>query len=83
MLKLTIVKISAISILPRPIYHHAIIDASRAFFLKPPSQLTTDEAQKFKKYQEDKTEIGEPLEAEVKFLPIGGIRTCLNCGELT
>ena len=70
MLKLTIVKISAISILPRPIYHHAIIDASRAFFLKPPSQLTTDEAQKFKKYQEDKTEIGEPLEAEVKFLPI-------------
>ena len=68
--KLTIVKSSATSILPRTVYHPAIINASQAFFLKHPSQLTADEAQKFKQYQEDKTEIGEPLEAEEKFLPI-------------
>jgi hypothetical protein len=71
------------SILPRPVYHPAIINASKFFFSKPPSQLTADEAQKFNQYQEDKIEIGEPLEAEEKFLPIGGIRMCLNCGELT
>ena len=81
--KLTIVKSSSTSFLPRPVYHPAIYNASQHFFLKPPSQLTADEAHRFKQYQQDKTEIGEPLEAEEKFLPIGGIRTCVNCGELT
>ena len=80
--KLNFVRTSATSVLPRPVYHPAVINASQAFFLKHPSRLTAEEMQKFKQYQEDKTTIGEPLETEAKFLPNGGIRTCLNCGEL-
>ena len=30
-----------------------------------------------------KTEIGDPLEANVVYLPIGGLRKCLICGNLT
>jgi hypothetical protein len=81
--KLQIVKIQSTSISPRPVYHPAIVNACDAMFAKHPSKLNPDEVQKFKLYQNHKTKIGEPLETEVIYLPIGGLRTCLNCRELT
>ena len=81
--KLNIRKTGSTSIPPRPVYHPAIINASKAMFAKHPSQLTPEEVKKFKYYQDHKIRIGEPLETEVIYLPIGGIRTCLNCGEIT
>ena len=81
--KLSIRKNGTTSIPPRSVYHPAIINASNAMFQKHPSQLSPEELQKFKYYQEHKIRIGEPLETEIIFLPSGGIRTCLNCGEIT
>jgi hypothetical protein len=81
--KLIVVKTSSTSVSPRPVYHPAVVNASQAMFRKHPSQLMPEEVQKFKNYQEHKIRIGEPLEMEVIFLPIGGTRTCINCGELT
>ena len=81
--KLGTTKTGTTSIPPRPVYHPAIINASNAMFAKHPSQLTSEEQQKFKHYKEHKIRIGEPLEEEIIFLPSGGIRTCLNCGEIT
>ena len=81
--KLDLVKAASTSIPPRQVYHPCIINASRAFFGKHPRELTPDEALKFKMYQKDKIQIGEPLENEIVYLPIGGIRTCINCGEFT
>jgi hypothetical protein len=65
------------------VYHPCIINASRAFFGRHPRELASDEALRFQMYQKDKTLLGEPLENEITYLPIGGIRTCVNCGELT
>ena len=81
--ELNIVKTSSTSIPPRPVYHPAVVNASQAMFRKHPSQLLPEEVHKFKNYQEHKIRIDEPLEMEVIFLPIGGTRTCINCGELT
>ena len=80
---LTIVKSQSISIPPWPIYHPAIIHACLRFFTKHPSELSQEELEKFKQYRGDKAELGEPLENEDIYLPIGGFRTCLNCRELT
>ena len=81
--KLDIIKSRSISIPPRPVYHPAIINACDAMFAKHPSKLDPDEVKKFKMYRTRKIQIGEPLEEEVIYLPIGGLRTCLNCRELT
>ena len=81
--KLDFVRAKSISIPPHQIYHPAVINASNAMFGKDPSQLEADEALKFKMYRMNKIQKGEPLETEVIFLPIGGIRTCVNCRELT
>ena len=83
MSSLNIIKSQSISIPPRPVYHPAIINACIKFFAKHPSELRRDEFQKFKQYRKDKAQIGEPHESENIYLPIGGLRTCLNCGELT
>ena len=81
--KLDLVKATSTTIPPHQVYHPCIINASRAFFGKHPQELTPDEAVRFQMYQKDKIQIGEPLENEIVYLPIGGIRTCVNCGEFT
>ena len=83
MSNLSIVKSQAISIPPRPVYHPTIINACTAMFAKHPSQLRPDEVEKFNFYRKRKSQIGEPLEEEIIYLPSGGLRTCLNCRELT
>ena len=82
-LKKMSIQIQSTSIPPRPVYHPAIINACTAMFAKHPSQLQQDEVEKFKRYRHHKTQIGEPLETEIIYLPSGGLRTCLNCRELT
>ena len=52
-------------------------------FQKHPSKLVPEEIEKFKWYENHNIQIEEPLETDVIYQPIGGIRTCLNCGELT
>ena len=79
--KLQVVKAQSTSIPPRPIYHPAIINACDAMFSKHPSKLVPEEVVKFDRSR--KQQIGEPLETEIIFQPIGGIRTCLQCGEIT
>ena len=81
--KLDLVKSTSTSIPPSQVYHPSIINASGALFGKHRRELTTDEALKFQMYQKDKIQIGEPLENEIIYLSIGGIRTCFNCAELT
>ena len=73
--KLTLVRCTKTTILPRPVYHPAIINACDAMFLKHPSKLMPEEVDKFNVYKNRKIQIGEPLESEVIYLPIGGIRT--------
>ena len=73
----------AVSISPSKTYHPAIHGACQAMFAKHPSNLTPAEVHKFNFYKNHKMQIGEPLESEIIYLPIGGIRTCNNCGELT
>ena len=81
--KLDIVKSQSTSIPHHPVYHPTIVNVCDAMFEKHPSKLNPDEVKKFKMYRTRKMQIGEPLEAEVIYLPIGGLRTCLNCRELT
>ena len=81
--KLTLVRCTKTTITPRSVYHPAIINACEAMFSKHPSKLIPEEVDKFNVYQNRKIQIGEPLESEVIYLPIGGIRTCVTCGELT
>ena len=81
--KLSFVKNAAISIKPRKIYHPTIINACEAMFKKHPDQLVSEEIIKFNHYRNWKTEMGDPLESNVVYLPAGGLRTCLVCGHLT
>ena len=73
----------AVSIPPRPIYHPAIVNASEAIFGKHPDDLTHEEVNKFTVYRRQQRHIGEPLEEQTIYLPSGGMRSCVNCGELT
>ena len=75
--------VKSISIPPRPVYHPTIINACTAMFAKHPSQLRPHEVEKFNYYRKRKSQIGEPLEQEIIYLHSGGLRTCLNCRELT
>ena len=72
-----------ISISPRKIYHPSIINASESLFKKHPDMLQQDEIRKFNHFKKYKSEIGDPLETNVVFLPIGGLRKCLVCENLT
>ena len=81
--KLNFKRNQAVSISPRKTYHPAIHGACQAMFSKHPCDLTPEEIHKFNFYKNHKIQIGEPLESEIIYLPVGGIRTCNNCGELT
>ena len=81
--KLNLVKCNSTSIPPRSVYHPIVVNVCKAMFSKHPKNLTPEEVAKFNIYKERKKQIGEPLESEVIYLPTGGIRTCVNCGELT
>jgi hypothetical protein len=81
--ELEFVRCSSTTVPPRHVYHPAIINAAEAFFGKHPGQLEPDEVTKFNLYRNRKLQIGEPLETEIIYQPIGGTRTCVNCGELT
>ena len=74
---------SQISIRPRKIYHPTIIDACNSLFKKHPDLLQPEEIIQFNKFRKYKSEVGDPLETNVVFLPIGGLRKCLICGHLT
>ena len=81
--KMEIVRVQSTTVLPRKVYHPTIINACQAMFAKHPSQLVPEEVTKFKFYRNMKIQNRDPIESDVIYLPIGGIRTCLNCGELT
>ena len=80
--KLSIQKVQRTSIPPRGIYHPAIINACIAITGKHPSQLTTEEANKFNTYQEYKIQQGDPIEKSIIYMP-SDMKNCLQCGELT
>ena len=81
--KLSPVKLEAINIRPKKIYHPTIINACETMFQKHPDQLSKEEIDKFNQYRKYKLEIGDPLEANPIYLPIGGLRKCLICANLT
>ena len=81
--KLSINSQSSISIPPRPVYHPAIHQACQAMFGKHPTSLTPEEVSKFKIYQRQKLKNNDSIENDVIYQPIGGIRTCIQCGNLT
>ena len=80
---LSIVKIAAVTIAPRKIYHPSVINACEAMFKKHPDQLTKDEEIKFNHYRKWKTYMNDPLETNVVYLLAGGLRKCLVCENLT
>ena len=81
--KLATVKLTNIDINPKKIYHPTIINACNSMFNKHPDRLSTEEIVKFNKYKRWKSEIGDPFESNPIYLPIGGLRKCLICENLT
>ena len=81
--KLEFSRFHSISIPPRPIYHPAVIGACNAMFAKHPSVLLLEEVDQFNFIRNHAKQVGKPLESEELYLPRGGVRTCLNCGQLT
>ena len=79
---LSVATVQYTDIPPRRIYHPAIINASKAFYSKHPSELTHDEVQKFEFYLKWKCQNGEPVESDIVYLP-SSMRNCLHCGHLT
>ena len=73
----------SLSIPPRPVYHPAIINACKEMFGKTPSQLNNEEISEFKYYQEFKLSNCDPIEEDAAYFPVGGLRNCLQCGQLT
>ena len=80
---LSVVRQSSLSIPPRTIHHPAIINACFAILGKHPSELTPTENDQFQQYKVFKASSGDPIEESVVYLPIGGLRTCLQCNNLT
>ena len=72
-----------IDIQPRKVYHPSIINACDSMFKKHPDQMSKDEIVRFNVFRIWKTDNGDPLETNVVYLPIGGLRTCLICRHLT
>ena len=81
--KLSTVKLEEINVRPQKIYHPAIINACETMFTKHPDRLSKEEIEKFNQYRKYKLDIGDPLEANPIYLPIGGLRKCLICANLT
>ena len=72
-----------ISIPPKPVYHPAIINACKAMHDKHPDELNKEEVEKFNFYIRHKMNTGDPIEHNVIYLPMGGLRNCMQCGNLT
>ena len=81
--KLEFLKLHPISIPPRTIYHPAIIIACHYMFAKHPSVLLPAEVDQFNCIRNHAKQVGKPFESDKMYLPSGGVRTCLNCGQLT
>ena len=81
--ELEFARLCSISIPPRPIYHPAIVNACKDMFDKHPSSLLPNEVDQFNFVRNHALQVGEPLENCAVYLPSGGVRTCLNCGQLT
>jgi hypothetical protein len=81
--KLSPEKLEGINIRPKKIYHPTIINACDALFKKHPDQLSREEIENFNQYRKMKLEMGDPLETNPIYLPIGGLRKCLICANLT
>ena len=81
--KLATTKLPEINIKPKKIYHPSIINACNSMFKKHPDNLSQEEIEKFNTYRSWKSQIGDPFESNPIFLPIGGLRTCLICANLT
>ena len=79
---LSTTSLAPISIPPRAIYHPAIINATKSFYNKHPSDLSTEETREFKIYLEQKQARGDPVEQDLIYLP-SSMRKCLHCGHLT
>ena len=79
---LSVENVSQTDIPPRKIYHPSIINASKAFYDKHPSDLSREEREKFKFYLQHKRSCGEPVETDVVYLPTS-MRSCLHCGHPT
>ena len=75
---LSIEKLLNISIPPKTIYHPAIINATKSFYGKHPSELSSEECEKFNWYLEHKRNSGEPVESDIIYLP-SSMRNCLHC----
>ena len=80
---LEFLRLHPISIPPRTIYHPAIIIACHDMFAKHPSVLLPEEVDQFNCIRNHAQQAGKPFEAEERYLPSGGLRTCLNCRQLT
>ena len=80
---LTVSTATVTSIPPRPVYHPAIVKASMSLFSKHPRALSAVEIEKFNHYRNWKDINGEHIEDDIVYLPAGGMRSCVNCGELT
>ena len=78
--ELSIAKQPSVSIPPRPVYPPAVLNA---MFGKHPSHMTQEEVDKFKLYQQLKIRDGDSIEEDIVYQPIGGVRTCVQCGHLT
>ena len=81
--KLEFLRFHPISIPPRTIYHHVVIIACNAMFAKHPSVLLPEEVDQFNCIRNHTKQVGKPFESDELYLPSGGVRTCLNCGQLT
>ena len=79
---LSTTKLAPISIPPRVIYHPAIINATKSFYHKHPSELSYDEMKEFKLYLDHKQARGQPVEEDLIYLP-SSMRSCLHCGHPT
>ena len=60
-----------------------IINACETMFNKHPDHLLSDEIIKFNNYRRWKSEIGDSMEKNPIYLPIGGLRKCVICENLT
>ena len=81
--KLSVVTQPSLSIPPRIIYHPTVINACYAILGKHPSNLTPTEVEQFEKYKRFKSMNDDPIEENVVYQPIGGIRTCMHCNNPT
>ena len=79
---LSVARCPQISIPPREIYHPAVINACLAISDKHPSQVSKEEAKKFKFYLDQKRKMGQPVELDLIYLPTS-MRNCLHCGHPT